>query len=249
MNIFARGKAVSSFAPQTSGSGTLVRGANDDFRKLTVLFLSLAFVAGDAAKAEVTIESDAIWKRHTIDNSSRGADGVRLRDVNGDGLPDIATGWEEGGVIRVYLHPGYASAKQPWPSVTVGEVNSPEDAVLVDLDRDGAFDVVSSCEGRVRTMFFHWAPRLGDQQSGAQQRQRFLDPSCLDDRGGLGYQGPTELDVCTANGRRWSPWRRSDRWIERNRGRNRLAGVSGRCSRCRALEVPPLARRRLDHVT
>ena len=36
------------------------------------------------------------WNRHTIDNSSRGADGIRLLDVNADGLLDIATGWEEG---------------------------------------------------------------------------------------------------------------------------------------------------------
>ncbi len=131
---------------------------------LISLFLTLASVA----KAEVTIESDVTWARHTIDNSSRGADGVRIRDVNGDGLPDIATGWEEGGVIRVYLHPGYANAKQPWLAVTVGEVKSPEDAVLVDLDSDGACDVVSSCEGRVRTMFFHWAPS---------RSQPFLDPA------------------------------------------------------------------------
>ena len=33
-----------------------------------------------------------------IDASSRGADGVRLADVNGDGLMDITTGWEEGGI-------------------------------------------------------------------------------------------------------------------------------------------------------
>ncbi len=155
------------------------RPAHSRIALLTSLLLALATVAADATKAddEVTIESDGIWKRHTIDNSSRGADGVRLRDVNGDGLPDIATGWEEGGVVRVYLHPGYASAKQRWPAVTVGEVKSPEDAVLVDLDGDGACDVVSSCEGRVRTMFFHWAPRLGDQQSAAQQPPKFLDPA------------------------------------------------------------------------
>ena len=36
------------------------------------------------------------WPRHVIDDSSVGADGVRLADVNGDGLPDITTGWEEG---------------------------------------------------------------------------------------------------------------------------------------------------------
>jgi len=98
------------------------------------------------------------WKRHTIDASSRGADGVRLADVNGDGLPDIATGWEEGGVIRVYLNPGPKQAKEAWPAVTVGRVKSPEDAVFVDLDADGAVDVVSCCEGRERTVYVHWAP-------------------------------------------------------------------------------------------
>jgi len=99
------------------------------------------------------------WKRHTIDDSSRGADGVRVADVSGDGLLDIATGWEEGGVVRVYLNPGHAKAKQKWSAVTVGRVRSVEDAVFVDLDGDGAIDVVSSCEGNTRTMYVHWAPR------------------------------------------------------------------------------------------
>ncbi len=98
------------------------------------------------------------WQRHTIDNSSRGADGVRLADVNADGQLDITTGWEEGGVIRVYLNPGPQGVNEPWPAVTVGSVKSPEDAVFADLDGDGAVDVVSSCEGRTRTMFVHWAP-------------------------------------------------------------------------------------------
>ena len=60
------------------------------------------------------------WARHTIDNSSQGADGVRLADVNGDGPEDITSGWEEGGKIRVYLNPGAARAAQPWPVVNVG---------------------------------------------------------------------------------------------------------------------------------
>ena len=102
------------------------------------------------------------WSRHTIDNSSRGADGVRVADVNGDGLMDLTTGWEEGGVIRVYLNPGPDESKQPWPAVTVGTVKSPEDAVFADIDRDGATDVVSSCEGRTRQMFVHWAPTNAD---------------------------------------------------------------------------------------
>ena len=53
------------------------------------------------------------WARHTVDASSRGADGVRLADVDGDGLPDVATGWEEGGRVRVCLNPGPALAGPP----------------------------------------------------------------------------------------------------------------------------------------
>lgn len=98
------------------------------------------------------------WKRHTIDNASRGADGVRLADVNGDGHLDIVTGWEEGSQIRVYQNPGPQKAKQLWPAATVGKVGAPEDAVFVDLDGDGAVDVVSSCEGSERSIFVHWAP-------------------------------------------------------------------------------------------
>jgi len=103
--------------------------------------------------------ADAQWKRHAIDDSSRGADGVRLADVNGDGLQDITTGWEEGGVIRVYLNPGHAKAREKWPAVTVGKVKSAEDAVFADLDGDGATDVVSCCEGGTQCVFVHWAPR------------------------------------------------------------------------------------------
>ena len=100
----------------------------------------------------------APWPRHPIDDSSRGADGVRLADVNGDGLPDIVTGWEEGDVTRVYLNPGPAKARQKWPAVTVGKTPNVEDAVFADLDGDGAADVVTCCEGKTRTIFIHWAP-------------------------------------------------------------------------------------------
>ncbi len=133
---------------------------------VSVFSIGTAFVAAGCIPPAGSPIPFVRWSRHTIDAASRGADGVRLIDVNGDDLPDIATGWEEGGRIRICINPGPNRARQKWPAVTVGEVGAPEDAVFADLDGDGAIDVVSSCEGGVRTMYVHWAP--GD-------RARYLD--------------------------------------------------------------------------
>ncbi len=114
-------------------------------------------------------QADA-WTMHTIDGSSRGADGVRLGDINADGLPDVVTGWEEGGIIRVALHPGAQHVRAAWPAVTIGRVSDPEDAVPVDVDGDGRLDVVSCCEGRGRAIHVHWAP---DSPEGVQDENRW----------------------------------------------------------------------------
>lgn len=134
----------------------------------TNCLLCIGFALTPAAVlAQAEPPPDRPWPRHTIDNSSRGADGVRVADVNGDGLLDIATGWEEGGVTRVYLHPGHDRVRSRWPAVTVGRTPSVEDAVFADLDGDGAIDVLSSCEGKTRSVFVHWAPN---------KPERYLDP-------------------------------------------------------------------------
>jgi hypothetical protein len=125
-----------------------------------------SFVAAQPASAEEP--KGRAWERHTVDSSISGADGVRLGDVNGDGLPDVATGWEEGGVIRAYLHPGYAGVRGPWASVQVGLAPSVEDAVFADLDGDGAVDVVGSTEGDERALYVYWAPK---------RRRDYTDPS------------------------------------------------------------------------
>ncbi len=125
-----------------------------------LIFLSIA--ATTILETETVIAET--WKRHTIDSSDRGAgkrgaDGVRILDVNGDGRLDITTGWEEGGAVVVYLNPGPDKAHGRWPSVTVGSVKGVEDAVSVDLDGDGAIDVVSCAEGKLNNVFVHWAPK------------------------------------------------------------------------------------------
>lgn len=96
------------------------------------------------------------WKKHSIDSRGKGADGVRLLDVNGDGRLDIACGWEEARETRVYLHPGSQQVRGSWPTVTVGPAGPVEDAVFCDLDSDGACDVISASEDR--EIRIHWAP-------------------------------------------------------------------------------------------
>ena len=96
-----------------------------------------------------------LWPMHIVDASLIGADGVRLADFNDDGLMDIVTGWEESGVVRLYLHPGYSKVHFRWPSVTVGTGKSPEDAVPFDVDGDGQLEVVSCHEGKKRQVLVH----------------------------------------------------------------------------------------------
>jgi len=164
---------------------------------LRCLIATLVLLGATALHADPPNDNGP-WKRHTIDATSRGADGAKLADVNGDGLPDITTGWEEGGLIRVYLNPGPVKAKRPWPAVTVGRVGSPEDAVFVDLDGDGALDVVSSCEGSVQAVHVHWAPqdagRYQDESAWTtaaipatvnRSRWMFAEPMQVDGRRGV----------------------------------------------------------------
>ena len=108
-----------------------------------------------AAESVAVAGAGPVWERHVLDASSRGADGVKLGDINADGLPDVVTGWEEGGQVRVYLNPGPVKARDLWPHVAVGRISSPEDAVFADLDGDGRLEVVSCTEGKTRTVFWH----------------------------------------------------------------------------------------------
>lgn len=98
-----------------------------------------------------SVLADEPWKRHVIDAGSRGADGVRLADVDGDGRLDVVTPWEEGGDVRVAFDRGMSAARR-WEIQSVGRERSVEDAVAVDLDEDGVMEVVACAEGKARAI-------------------------------------------------------------------------------------------------
>ena len=67
-------------------------------------------------------------------------------------LIDLTVGWEEGGLTRVYLHPGEEAVTEIWPSTKIGATRSAEDATFADINRDDILDVVSSCEGNEQAL-------------------------------------------------------------------------------------------------
>lgn len=132
--------------------------------KKTLTLPMALFVVMRIVAAESQADS---WKMHSIDRSSKGADGVRLGDVDRDGRPDIATGWEEGGRIRICFGAAADAVRRPWRSIEIGKVNSPEDAVFADVNSDGWLDVVSCCEGKQQGVFFHINPGNGQVRNSS----------------------------------------------------------------------------------
>ncbi len=130
------------------------------------------------------------WPLHTIDNSSTGADGVKLADINGDEHQDIVTGWEEGGLTKLYLHPGPSQVKDLWPAIEVGRTPNVEDAVFADMNRDGKFDVVSATENGSEKIFVHIAKDPQYQQwvqqtlPGVNMAWMYVEPLQIDGRHG-----------------------------------------------------------------
>jgi hypothetical protein len=122
--------------------------------------VTIGIVVCLAQLPSVVAQTSEPWKRHIIDASALGADGVRTADVNADGLADLVTSWEESGLTRVYLAGRADSGEPAWRTITVGKSPSAEDAVFFDADGDGVHDVITSTEGDDRKILVHWAPPL-----------------------------------------------------------------------------------------
>jgi len=123
---------------------------NETIASRVVLAIALGACTGSPVSAET-----AAWPRHIIDASSRGAGGVRLADVNGDGLLDITYSCEhaEGdkrGVVWLKQVPGADG-----PQWVTHDLSGPDgikfDHIeLMDVDSDGDLDLLT-CEERHRS--------------------------------------------------------------------------------------------------
>lgn len=111
--------------------------------------------------SEVGQSGSAPWTMHVIApgapgaGSLDGADGVSVADVDGDGLPDVASGAEQGLMGVVCFNPGPAGSlvQDEWtdcvelPAVPPDIVLcSPEDFHLADLNADTFPDAIAACE-------------------------------------------------------------------------------------------------------
>lgn len=87
--------------------------------------------------------------------------------VNGDGLPDIAVGFEEAGITKLFFHPVRTEVKAIWLSASLAPTISVEDASIVDVDGDGNPDVLALTEGDDKSLLVFFGPALGEQSMPA----------------------------------------------------------------------------------
>jgi hypothetical protein len=148
-----------------------------------------ANVAPDAEPdaSSAGIDLIAAWALHTICNSTtlKGADGVNMADVDGDGQLDLVAGWEQSSVVTVSFH----AASEPWPTIAFAQqVSAVEDANFADVDGDGYVDVVGVGEGMRVWIYFNPGPAQSHTASAwapveivaARNIQRFIQVSFAD---------------------------------------------------------------------
>jgi len=191
---------------------------------LTSLLAVLAVLCSAHAMAQQAQEGEG-WRRHVIDDTALGARAIYPLDVNGNGLMDLAVPWEESGEVRLYFNPGAFAAREPWPYVVVGEVDAPMDASIIDLDRDGSFDVISATGGDNKTLYIHWGPP---------EVERYAAPEAW-----------TTQAIPDSQGRRaWTFVRPAQ--LTAREGMDLVAGAQGTDAALGWFEAPPDARRLQD---
>lgn len=111
--------------------------------RLALLVLALRACA-PAASAQATP-----WTPHVLSHPYRGADGIDLHDVDGDGYLDLAVAWEAGRQLTV------TRGGQPWHPLGAGTIaidwysgaRAYEDVRVRDFDGDAQPDYAGAAEG------------------------------------------------------------------------------------------------------
>ncbi|HEU0036701.1 MAG TPA: VCBS repeat-containing protein [Kofleriaceae bacterium] len=131
-----------------------VLGCSDPPKTLTTFTCDPDATCERAGVASLT----AAWPRHTIHHGLAGADGVQMADLDGDGLLDVVTPWEQASRVTVSLHPPADCAcavREPWPTIVLpGRIGGAEDAMFADVDGNGRLDVVAGGEDAQLMVYF-----------------------------------------------------------------------------------------------
>ncbi len=137
--------------------------------------------------------SSARWTPHTIapdiirGSVEQHADGAAVADFDGDGLIDIAHAWERGDTVGVSLHPGAGNSllteghpsARGWPRIDVAtDIDAAEGVEAVDLDGDGAPDLLSASSVGGGGLVIHW----NDDDALSWPRMTLTDSDVVSDR-------------------------------------------------------------------
>ncbi len=117
-------------------------------RRLSGGLLALICGAGAAIGEAVPAlepEPGPVWRRHTIDDTSKGADGVKLGDINGDGLLDVAVAVKPRDVVLCLQKPGGRWLEQVI-RLDADRLGTAKAVNAADVNGDGLMDLFLTCE-------------------------------------------------------------------------------------------------------